>query len=356
MDKIFERFYQVDDAENIEIGTGIGLSLTKELVELHGGKISVDSVAQEDVLGQEESGTKFVILLPLVEQQAEYPRPEKDVGEENDLNSPVEYAPGEDGLPFGASKKKVILIVEDNKDLRLFVHNELAPCYHVIEASDGLEGKQKAIELVPDLILCDVMMPGMDGIELMQVLKKEQSTNHIPVILLTAKSSEEYKIKGLGSGADDYITKPFNMDVLVKKMENILQIRSELKEKFSREVTLQPTNVKLESLDEKFLEKAMKIVEKNMEDPEFSVDEFSRAIGISRMQLYRKLEALTGQTVKEFIKSIRLKRAAQLLVQKQLTVSEIAYHVGFSEVSYFRKCFKKQFNLSPTEYIDTEKG
>ena len=209
-----------------------------------------------------------------------------------------------------------------------------------------------ALKTIPNIIISDVMMPEMDGFEFCRKIRKDERTSHIPILLLTALGSREHEIEGLSQGADDYITKPFDLVILQTKIENILSVRQSLKQKYSGEMLLQPRNVMLSSPDERFLQKAIGVVENNISDPDLDIDRFAIEIGVSRMQLYRKLNALTEMTVKEFVRNIRLKRAAQLLVQKRMNVSEVAYAVGFKDLSHFRKCFRQEFNMSASEYID----
>jgi AraC-like DNA-binding protein len=196
------------------------------------------------------------------------------------------------------------------------------------------------------------MMPDMDGFEFCRKIRKDERTSHIAVLLLTALGSREHEIEGLSYGADDYITKPFDLVLLQTKVENILSVRQSLKQKYTGEILLQPRNVILSSPDERFLQKAIAVVEDNIDDPDLDIEKFASEIGVSRMQLYRKLNALTEMTVKEFVRSIRLKRAAQLLVQKKLNISEVAYAVGFRDLSHFRKCFRQEFGMNASEYVE----
>jgi DNA-binding response OmpR family regulator len=196
------------------------------------------------------------------------------------------------------------------------------------------------------------MMPGIDGNELCKRIKKDEKTSHIPVILLTALSSREGRLNGLDAGADDYITKPFDVAILRAKVENLLSTRKSLKEKYTGELVLKPKNIIISSPDERFLQKSIEIVEKYMSEPEFTIEQFASELGVSRMQLYRKMEALTDMTVKEFIRNIRLKRATQLLVQGTMNVSEVAFNVGFNDLSHFRKCFRQEFGMSASEYAE----
>jgi signal transduction histidine kinase/DNA-binding response OmpR family regulator len=361
---IFDRFYRADDFHRAdEEGSGIGLALTKELVELHGGEIQVTSE-----LGK---GTAFIIGLPLgrghlkesevvelstVASDEELPPPAQTLTVRElsllDEKASAELGVRQDKEP-GISDEEdatIVLIVEDNSDVRAYIREPLEEAYRVIEADNGSEGLEKARELIPDLVISDVMMPGMDGFELCHALKQDEKTSHIPVILLTAKSSEESKVAGLETGADDYLTKPFRSRELFVRVKNLIEQRRKLRERFSREVVLQPSEIAITSADEVFLQRAMKTVETFMEDPDFSVEKFGYEVGMSRAQLHRKLRALINQSPSDFIRSMRLQRASQMLKQRAGSVSEIAYAVGFNNLSYFATRFKEQFGQLPSEY------
>jgi DNA-binding response OmpR family regulator len=247
---------------------------------------------------------------------------------------------------------KYLLVVDDNEDIRVFIKTHFKSSFHVLEASDGKEGCEIALKQVPDIIIADMLMPVMDGYAMCKKLKKDERTSHIPIIMLTAVTSKEKELDNLLTGIDDYITKPFDVDILAVKIDNLLQIRNTLREKIKHDWLLQPEDVVLDSPDDKFLKRAMSVVGRFMDDPELDIGKFSEEMGVSRMQLYRKFEALTNMTVKEFIRSVRLKRAAQMLRQEKLTISEVAWGVGFKDLSYFRKCFKEKFGMTPTEYTE----
>jgi len=221
----------------------------------------------------------------------------------------------------------------------------------VLEARNGQEGLKLAIRHVPDLVISDVMMPKMDGLELCQRLKTEECTSHIPLILLTANANVESKLAGLQTGADDYLTKPFHAEELIVRVSNLIQQRKKLRERYSRELTLQPAAIAVSTVDEKFLEKVLKIMEVNVSNDAFDVEAFGREIGMSRMQLHRKFKALTDQSPGEFIRSYRLKRAAMLLSKNYGNISEVAFSVGFSSLTYFTKCFKDQYGQTPSDYL-----
>lgn len=250
------------------------------------------------------------------------------------------------------SRSGHLLIVEDNLDLRQFLAGQLSKTYVVSAVENGLLGYQTAIKIIPDLIISDVMMPGLDRISLCEKLKTDERTSHILIILLTARADIESKLKGLETGADDYISKPFGLVELQARVRNLLESRKKLRERFSRQLTLQPTEIVVTSLDEQFLQKVLAVTEANLANVAFDVDMFSREMGLSRTQLHRKLTALTEQSPNEFIHAIRLRRAASLLEQHQGNVAEVAYEVGFSSPNYFTKCFRDCYGQTPTEYAN----
>ncbi|MBV5315634.1 MAG: response regulator [Prolixibacteraceae bacterium] len=341
LEKIFTRFFQVDEGVK-QTGTGIGLALTKELVKLHHGSIKV--------LSKHGKGSKFTIHLPyeeLTPADAAF-NAASDQQNESGTNALPDEHPGESML----TGRRIMLLVDDNPDVRYFIKSHFNTYYQVLEAENGLEGWNIALKTIPDIIISDVMMPDMDGFEFCRKVRKDERTSHIPIVLVTALGSREHEIEGLSHGADDYITKPFDLVILQTKVENILQVRQSLKQKYTSEMLLQPRNIILSSPDERFLQKAIEVVENNISDPDLDIERFAGEIGVSRMQLYRKLDALTEMTVKEFVRNIRLKRAAQMLVQKKLNVSEVAYAVGFKDLSHFRKCFKQEFGMSASDYAE----
>lgn len=339
LDKIFNRFFQSGQETDVP-GTGIGLALVMELVKLHKGEIFVTSKTGK--------GSKFTINLPWLDPlQPVNPEEQAAIDE----STHIQAVENQDDEQLQMPDERIMLIVEDNPDVRKFIRLHFEPAYRVVEAGNGLEGWQEALECIPDIILCDVMMPAMNGYELLKKLKQDERTSHIPVVLLTALGSKEHEIEGLTIGADDYITKPFDIHILQTKVENILAIRNSLKQKYSGQVILQPQNIMISPPDERFLKHAIEVVEQNINDPDLDIERFATEVGVSRMQLYRKLNALTNMTVKEFIRDIRLKRASQLLLQKNMTVSEVAYAVGFREMSHFRKCFRQEFGMSASEFV-----
>lgn len=356
---IFDRYYRVNN-RNIRTnkGTGIGLSLTKELVELHKGEIKLHSVENE--------GTTFKVYLSLgkehlnstdiVDKPVDYKfKKQEGIEFETDKISNVDQDPI-DEFDEQTDSLPVILIVEDNPDINGYIKQVLESNYRILQAYNGLEGLELALQHIPDLIISDIMMPELDGYGMCKKIKSDVKTSHIPVMILTAKASNESTIEGFEIGANYYITKPFSPKLMKLRVRNILKSRDQFKESLLTKGTLNidPKNVKIASRDEGFLKKAIEIVEKNMSNSEFYVDDLGKELGLSRMQLYRKLKGLIGQSANEFVRSIRLKRAAQLIKQDQLTISEITYEVGFNDLQYFRDCFKKQFGMNPSEYAHKE--
>nr|WP_319397555.1 two-component regulator propeller domain-containing protein [uncultured Carboxylicivirga sp.] len=337
-EKIFERFYQSSNSSALGFsGSGIGLNLAKEMVELHNGSISVKSRPNE--------GAEFIVRLPIPAEKVVEEAVVKVRGEEPGKGIEAKIKGKK------AKEKPVVLLIEDNVDFRLFMHETLEETYEVHEAGDGVEGYEEAIKVVPDMIISDVMMPRMDGLELCRKLKNDARTSHIPLILLTARTADEDKIKGLEIGADDYITKPFNMDLLLLRIQNLVEKQHKAQKQFQKNVDINPSAIEITSLDEKLIKKAISCVEKNISESKFSVEDLSKELGMSRVYLYKKLMAITGKSPVEFIRIIRLKRGAQLLEKSQLTVAEIAYEVGFNSPRYFSKYFKEEYGMLPTAYI-----
>ena len=251
---------------------------------------------------------------------------------------------GPDDLPL-------VLMVEDNIDLIRYVKKELSGQFNIVEARNGEEGLSLAQKKIPDLIVSDIMMPIMDGVTLIKNLRGDDRTSHIPIILLTARDDGEMKIKGFEMGAEQYLVKPFEIDELSARIKSILGQRERLRKKYSQEFTLQPSDITLKNRDMIFLDKLVKIVEQNLTNETFAVEDLQNEIGMSRMQLHRKLKALTNQSTSDFIRSIKLKRAAQILRQPGIQIAEAAYLSGFNHTSYFSKCFKEKFGVLPSEYV-----
>lgn len=352
---IFDRFYQVDDsASRKHEGTGIGLALTKELIELHKGSISVMSVLGE--------GSEFIIRLPKGDYKTQTKvninrRPELSLN----VRDTVEANPSTTGSksiipPASPANREIILIVEDNYDVRSYVSELLVNEYKVTEAPDGEQGISLAKDQIPDLIITDVMMPGMDGFQFSTKIRSDVKTSHIPIIMLTAKAGINDKIEGLETGIDAYITKPFSAKELRVRVKNLIYQRKQLRKRFSKSTVIKPSEVTAVSMDRKFLEKAISVVEQNFENPQFSVENLADEVNMSISQLNRKLNALVAQSAGRLIRSLRLQRAADLLRQNADTVAGICYRVGFNDQGYFGRVFKRQFGVSPTGYRKKVQG
>jgi signal transduction histidine kinase/ligand-binding sensor domain-containing protein/DNA-binding response OmpR family regulator len=355
LDKIFDRFYQVEAAQlHEQEGTGIGLALTKELVELHHGQIEVTS--------EKDSGTTFTVRLFLGKNHF---KSENFIPSDLNDDRPgvvLSHMENQDHAPnkpvdmnIHCHEMPVLLIVEDNHEMRAYLREHLDPEYQILEAKNGMIGFDLAAAKLPDLIISDVMMPGMDGFEFCAKIKSDEQTSHIPVILLTSRAAREDRITGFETGADDYIPKPFDIAELYARIKNLIGQRNQLRQRFSREAVFSVKDIAVTSMDEKFLNRAITVIEQQISNADFDVEDFIKIMAISRAHLYRKLHALTGQSVKQFIRTIRLKYAAQLLSKKTGNISEIAYEAGFNNPSYFSGCFRRQFGQTPTEFVHTRK-
>jgi signal transduction histidine kinase/ligand-binding sensor domain-containing protein/AraC-like DNA-binding protein len=353
LSKIFDRFYQVDSRLSKEYeGTGIGLSLTKELVELHRGKISVES--------REGQGSVFTIYLPSGREIFSQEEFDHYISEESDKTKITPEIDESALLKMGASSrhnefhnekdKPILLIIEDNVDVRKYITEILSGTYAVIEAANGNEGLSISFCEIPDLIISDIMMPGLDGIEVCHSLKSDSRTSHIPLILLTAKSTLRDKLVGLETGADDYIMKPFEASELKARIKNLLEQRKRLHEHFKKFGLIEIEEKKLPSIDQQFLQKAVNTINENITDPYFNVELFAKKMAVSRSLLYKKLVSLTGDSPIELIKRLRLNKAAALIEKNYGNITDISFAVGFSNPSYFTECFKNQFGIPPTMY------
>ncbi|MEM9822731.1 MAG: ATP-binding protein, partial [Bacteroidota bacterium] len=341
---IFDRFHQIDNSSTRAYeGSGIGLALVQQMVLAHRGKIQVSS--------QKGNGTTFIIQLPL--EDTTYERSEK----RDDLQpvTPIQILPIQsiaeadprEKSPEKTSQGPLLLLIEDNADLRFVLRQQLQSQYQIIESPNGKTGIEMAIKAIPDLIVCDVMMPGLDGYQVCEQLKRDERTSHIPIILLTAKATQEEKIEGLTTGADDYLIKPFDRHELAIRIRNLIQQRNELQRRYAGEVVYRTKDEKVISKEDAFIQNLLKIIDREMSNENFGVEELSQAVHMSRSQLYRKLKALTGKTPNAFLRSIRLERAHQLLSQHAGNVGEIALMAGFSNANYFSKCFKEAYGKSP---------
>ena len=355
INKIFTQFYHEDHNLKIE-GNGLGLAFSKQLVELHYGEISVESQEQTS---HQNGFARFLIKIYLGNthfKQNELAT--RSVDGEDILN----YQEIDQNIQAKLALKKIeirgkesrdslmILLIEDNEDVLQFLKDGFSADFDVHTATNGLTGLATAKKIIPDIIVTDVMMPVLNGIELCVKLKSDLETSHIPIILLTARTQFIFKMEGIETGADDYITKPFSMSLLEHRVWNLLENRQKLRLRYQKEIKLDPQNIAITSLDELFLNKILNFIELNIGDPDLSIEQLIQETAMGRTSFYKKIKSLTGQTGIEFIRTIRIKRAAQLLIGGQLTVNEVAYMVGFLDVNYFRKCFKEHFNYSPREH------
>jgi len=338
--RVFERFYHIDESPDDTVSSGIGLALVKELVELHQGKIEVESE-----LGR---GTTFTVLLPLQEANEAIEESKKLI--ESSLEKQLQNTVLLETKSLDKNSP-IVLIVEDNPDVRMYIKDQLTDTYKILEAENGKLGLEIAIEKIPDLIITDVMMPEMNGNALTLALKTDERTSHIPVVMLTAKAAQTDKIEGLETGADDYLIKPFNAEELQVRVKNLIEQRRRLRERFTKESLLSPQNIAVTFVDEQFLGRLMEVIEKNMDNEGFSIENMGRQIGMSRSQLHRKIKALTDKSPSVFLRTIRLQRAKQLLLQQAGNATEIAFMIGFQNAAYFAKCFKDEFGLTPTDVL-----
>ena len=347
-DLIFQRFFQhAAGGAILNQGTGIGLSITREFVTMHGGTIDVESHP-----GQ---GSVFTIRLPLI--TARTPQTNENSSTQSLVPVLPDTEPSQDtesttagGMEKDRISMPIILLVEDNEDFRFYLKDNLRNNYRILEAANGKEGWQKALSGHPQLIVSDVDMPSMDGILLTRKLKADKRTMHIPVILLTALTGEGPQLKGLETGANDYITKPFSFEVLNAKIKNLLELGHTLKTTYTRQIKVLSTEVGISSEDEQLIQKVARYIEENLTDERLSVEVLSRHVGMSRSSLYNKLLEITGQTPVEYIRTFKLERAAILLEKSDLTIAEVAYKAGFSTPNYFARTFKSRFNMLPSEY------
>jgi DNA-binding response OmpR family regulator len=350
--KIFERYFVLGESGSPwQSSTGIGLSLANQLALVHKGKISLEST--------EGKGSRFMVTIPVYREAFTSEEILSDTPvvthEMEQVRMMIDYE-STAIHPASSSDKNlpIALLVEDNREVREYIADRLAGQYRILTAADGKQGFETAIDKIPDIIVSDVMMPVMDGFEMCRKIKSDERTSHIPVILLTAKVEEESRVEGYETGADGYIPKPFQMARLQARMRNLIESRNKLRDIFGKRMSLEPSEVSLSSVDEIFIQKAIDIIEQHISEPELNVEELCSKIGMSRSQAFRKFKAITDLSPVEFIRMIRIKRSAQLLEQKVGNISEIAYMVGFSDLDYFRKCFKEQFGVTPTKYLEKQ--
>jgi DNA-binding response OmpR family regulator len=340
---IFERFYQTHAAKKMEAGSGIGLTLVAEYAKLHHGEVKVESTVG--------TGTSFTLILPLGSEH--FPFEATDNDEVNLIA--VKSAPADDhakayryGLESG---KPLVLIIEDNYDIAEFIQVSLKGKYNFVTAQNGEEGLAKTNSFLPDIIISDIMMPVMDGLSMCRKIKSNPKTSHISIVILTAKGLTSQQIEGLSTGADIYLIKPFEIDLLEAHIDHLLKRKKELADYFRHELIVQPTATPAgENVDDKFIRKVMNIIEANISNADFSVEMLSEEVGMSSTHLYRKLKSTTQLSPNDIIRKYRIKKASLLLGNKEGNISEIMYEVGFSNLSYFSKCFRAEFGVTPKEY------
>ncbi|HEY6899544.1 MAG TPA: two-component regulator propeller domain-containing protein [Puia sp.] len=343
LDRIYDRFFQNDSSAAIlNYGTGIGLSITKEFVKMHGGTIDVES--------EPGNGSTFTIHIPLTipAATADVIQPFPPAKEKSLSAKKTNRKENKKVLP-------IILLVEDNEDFRKYLKDSLRENYIVIEAANGKEGWQKALAHHPQLIVSDISMPEVNGIDMVHQLKSDKRTSHIPVILLTALTDQQQQIKGLETGANDYITKPFDFGMFSAKIKSLLELNSAMKSTYAKQITLEAPTVKIDSSDEALLQEIVLFLEQNIANPQLSVERLSKQLGMSRSTLYVKLLQIAGQTPIEYIRSFKLKRAAILMEKSNMTIAEIAYQTGFTTPNYFARSFKQEFGMQPSEYVASQK-
>ncbi|GAO28313.1 DNA-binding response regulator, AraC family [Geofilum rubicundum JCM 15548] len=339
-EKIFEMFYHQKDAQPAEgKSSGIGLALTHELVHMHGGKVTVES--------EEGKGSCFIVYLP-----QEYPNGELPAIQPP-ASTPLDTPSTETDSP---SERPLILVIDDHADVRTYLAEALSATYQVKMAADGHEGLLKAIELLPDLIISDVMMPGMDGMELCQRLKSDISTSHIPIILLTARQENSDAVEGYDRGTDAYMVKPFSLEVIQSQIRSLLINRTRLKEIFSRDSGLNLLNITNNVTDQAFIDKVVKTLDTHLDQTDFTSETLAEELQMSRTLLYKKIKALTGVTVHAFMLKVRMQKAAELLLSGDYNVSQVAYMVGFSVPGNFSRSFQKFYGLSPSKYLQERRN
>ena len=345
--KIFERFYQVENIGQYG-GTGIGLALSQGIVKAHQGDITVESQLGKGSCFKvtlKKGDTHFDSSVIRIEQEQDkeyiYYSEDKEA-----LIKEVQSAKNENG-----TTDCKLLVIDDNEEIRNILVDIFSPLYTVETANDGEEGYEKVKAMQPDLVISDIMMPGMPGTELCAKIKNNIETCHIPVVLLTALSAPERELEGLRIGADIYVVKPFNMRRLVMQCNNLINTRRILQNKYARQLDVKAEKIATNELDQKFIEQATRVVEENMENPEFCVETFSREMGVGRTVLFQKIKGITGSTPNNFIMNLRLKKAAYFLLNApEMNISDIAYRLGFGNPQYFNKCFKELFSIAPTQY------
>ena len=352
--RIFERFYQIRNSHNnSNVGTGIGLHLSRSLIELHHGTIEAEN-------NEGKPGSRFIIRLPLGK---EHLSAEEIDNNPADNHSPVHITTALPTSPVDEEDEKVrsrtksrVLVVEDDEEIRKYICRELASDFHMSECTNGKEALAIILKKEPDLIISDIMMPEMDGLTLCKKIKQNVTINHIPIILLTAKSREEDNLEGLNMGADAYIVKPFSIEILRKTAINLIKSREVLRNNFSgsqmQEQKLK--KLKVQSPDDRLLDKVMKVINDNLGNPDLNVEMIATEVGISRVHLHRKLKELTNQSTRDLIRNVRLKQAASLLANQYHNITEVATLTGFTNIAYFSTAFKELYGVPPTTYMEEQ--
>lgn len=345
----FDRFYSGETDNNLS--TGLGLALSKEFVKLHKGEISVVS--------EKWNGTRFVLALPLGRDHLKEDEIVVESGESLVSSVPVtedtDLEVDSESLELEQERKKIkehtVLLIEDNEELRDFLRKRLRKEYNVVEAPDGLSGVNQAFEMVPDVVICDIMLPNKSGLDVTTILKNDLRTSHIPVVLLTARDALEQKIEGVQAGADFYVTKPFSYQYLNERVKGLIKLRGMLREHYSSEIQVDSKAIlSPKQLDKKFINEFTAKVEENISNPELNANELASKLGLSRVQLYRKVKALVGYSVNDYVVNVRLKKARHLMLHSEMNISEIAYEVGFASPAYFSTTFKSHFKVTPSEF------
>jgi signal transduction histidine kinase/ligand-binding sensor domain-containing protein/DNA-binding response OmpR family regulator len=345
-ERIFDRFFQNNiPGSMLNQGSGIGLAITKEFVNMHQGEIFVES--------KPEQGSCFIVRLPMLIATGLQTDLPLDDDQSAELLNPEDALSAEELSK--SNKKQTVLLVEDNDDFRFYLKDNLKGLFHIIEASNGKEGWQKALALHPDIMVSDISMPEMNGKDLCRKIKNDSRTSHIPVILLTALIGEEEELKSLEIGANDYMTKPFNFEILISKIKNLLRLQATFKKTYTRQLNFQSNEPAIASGDERFVKEVVDYIGLNMLNPSLSVNDLSRHMGMNRNTLYKKLLMITGKSPVEYIRLLRLRKAAHLLANSQMNIAEVSYEVGFNTPQYFSKSFKEEFNMLPSEFVQQKR-
>lgn len=347
LEKIFRPFYQVAQNEHSKSGTGIGLSLSKAIIEMHHGIVWADNAP--------DSGAVFKFVLPI--DKSEYTTEQTVESLENEAVSFNVELPDTAFEPENLGRKQAtILVVEDNRDLNNYICSCLADRYNVVGVTNGEDALTKAVNLLPNLIITDLMMPKMNGIELIRRLKKDMNTSHIPIIMVTAKTGTDDIKEGYAAGADEYITKPFDASILKVRVDNLIQNRERLKDLYSKNFSLESLGVDVTSVDEKFMQKLYATLQQNIANSDLNLDAFCKELGLSKSNLYRKIKQITGYSPNEFIRNFRLETAAKMLKETDMTITEVYCAIGYNSLAYFSNCFKALYGVSPTEFKNKSEG